>query len=194
MDSVSKKELRERCETNDIKPLEDLYDVEDVAFIIKDLTHKIDIQKAYKKKRTEAINDEIKKLESRIDYCKRVIVATLEKHDEKTLNLPDACKINLRKSKPKWVINNEESLIDTLVETQEINNCAQRIEKWKLVKKDVDKVLNDWEKSESLPDSVHKKIGETGVSIAFAEKKEEDIEEDVTTVPIKEEDYDELEW
>lgn len=194
MDSVGKKELRERCNNNDVKPLDDLYDIEDAAFMIKDLTHKIDIQKGYKKSKTQAINDEMKVLQNRIDYFKKVIVSTLQKHEEKNLTLPDACKVSLRKARAKWIVDDEEALLEILIETKEIENCATKIEGWKTVKKDVDKILNDWEKSENLPDSVHKELGDTGVSISFIEKEEDTEEEVDMTVPIKEEDYDNLEW
>lgn len=193
MDLVDKKELRERCSNNDVKPLDDLYDIEDVAYIIKECIHKIDVQKGYKKKKTEAINGEIAVLQNRINYFKKVITATLEKKKEKNLHLPDACKVSLRKAIPKWIIDDEEALIEHLIKAKEIENCAKKIDDWKLVKKDVNKVLNDWEKSESLPDSVHKELGEVGVMISFLDKEE--VEEKVnTTVPVKDEDYDELEW
>jgi hypothetical protein len=193
MDYSDKKELKERCLENDVKPCDDLFDIEEIAFIIKDLTHKIDIQKEYKKKKNQAINDEMESLKNRIEYFKKVIVATLVKHGEKNLNLPDSCKVNLRNPKPKWVIDDEEALITYLIEQEEIENCAEKIESWKITKKDADKILNDWEKSENLPPSVHKEVGEMGVSISFVEKEDE-VEETVpdTTVPIKEEDYDEL--
>ena len=60
MDSVKKIELKERCADNDVKPLDELYDIEDLAFIVKELTHKIDIQKGYKKSKTQAINETYK--------------------------------------------------------------------------------------------------------------------------------------
>jgi len=195
MDFNSKVELRERCASNDVKSLDDLYDIEDVAFIIKDLTHKIDIQKGYKKKKNQAINDEMKVLQNKIDYFKKVIVSTLEKHNEKNLTLPDACKVNLRKPRPKWIIDDEEAFIDFLIEKKEIENCASRLEGWKIEKKEANKILNDWEKSENLPESVHKELGDTGVTISFIEKEEGAKEEEVDmTVPIKEEDYDDLEY
>ena len=195
MDFEEKKDLRDRCADNDVKPCDDLYDIEEVAFIIKDLTHKVDIQKGYKKKKMEAINGELSVLQNKIDYFKKVIVATLEKHGEKNLNLPDACKVNLRKGRPKWIIDDEDALIEYLITEKEIENCASKIDSWKIVKKDADKILNDWEKSESLPDSVHKEVGDTGVTISFVEKEEGDAEEEVDmTVPVKEEDYDELEF
>ena len=195
MDAVAKAELRERCAANDVKPLDDLYDIEYTAMTIKDLTHKIDIQKGYKKSKTQAINDEMKALQNRIDYLKKVIVSTLQKHGEKNLTLPDACKVSLRKGTAKWIIDDEEALIDTLIETKEIENCATKLEGWKLVKKDANKILNDWEKSESLPSSVHKELGDTGVSISFIEKEEPETGKAMDmTVPVKDEDYDELEW
>jgi len=195
MNYSDKKELRDRCLENDVKPCDDLFDIEEIAFIIKDLTHKVDIQKDYKKKKNQAINDEIEVLKNKIDYFKKVIVATLVKHGEKNLNLPDACKVNLRNPKAKWVIDDEEALINYLIEQEEIDNCAEKVEGWKITKKEADKILNDWEKSENLPPSVHKELGEMGVSISFVEKEEEEVVEEVnTTVPIKEEDYDELEF
>jgi len=195
MDLVGKKELKERCFNNDVKPLDDLYDIEEVAYVIKECTHKIDVQKGYKKKKTEAINGEIAVLQNKIDYYKKVIAATLEKKKEKNLHLPDACKVSLRKAIPKWIIDDEESLIKHLIEVKEIKNCAKKIDEWKLVKKDVNKVLNDWEKSENLPGSVHKELGEIGITLSFLDKDKEEVEEkSSTTVPVKEEDYDELEW
>lgn len=195
MDAVSKQELRERCAANDLKPFDDLYDIEYAAMTIKDLTHKIDIQKGYKKSKTQAINDEIKTLQNRIDYLKKVIVSTLEKHGEKNLTLPEACKVSLRKGRPKWIVDDEEALLDTLIETNEIENCATKIEGWKTIKKEVDKILNDWEKSENLPGSVHKELGDKGISISFIEKEEAEVGEAIDmTVPIKDVEYDELEW
>jgi phage host-nuclease inhibitor protein Gam len=195
MDSVRKIELKERCSTNDVKPLDELYDIEDVAFIIQDLNHKIDIQKGYKKSKNQAIKDEVDVLQNKIDYFKKVIVSTLEKNGEKNLTLPDACKVSLRKGRPKWIVDDEEALLETLIETKEIENCAKKIEGWKTDKREVDKILNDWEKSENLPGSVHKELGDTGISISYIDKEEEakKVEVDMT-VPIKEEDYDELEW
>lgn len=196
MDSVGKIELKERCATNDVKPLDELFDIEDVAFIIQDLTHKIDIQKAYKRSKTEAISAEVKVLQNKIDYFKKVIVSTLERNGEKNLTLPDACKVSLRKGRPKWIIDDEEALIEHLIQEKEIENCATKLEGWKLVKKDATKILNDWEKAENLPDSVHKEMADTGVSISYLDKKEEEdaIEPVDMTVPIKEEDYDDLEF
>ena len=55
MDPVDKQELRDRCKNDDVKPLDDMYDLEEIAFVIKDCTHKIDIQKAYKRKRNQSI-------------------------------------------------------------------------------------------------------------------------------------------
>ena len=194
MDLISKKELRERCCNNDVKPLDDMYDIEDVASVIKECTHKIDIQKGYKKKKNQAINDEIAVLQNKIDYYKKVIVSTLEKNDEKSLHFPGACKLNLRKARAKWIIDDEESLINYLIEEKEIENCATKVDGWKPVKKDVDKVLNDWEKSENLPESVHKELGETGITISFVDNEDKEEEEVDMTVPIKDDDYDELEW
>jgi len=189
-----KKDLKERYENNDVKPCDDLYDIEEIAFIIKDLTHKVDIQKEYKKKRVDAINNEINILQNKINYFKKVIAATLEKNKEKNLTLPDVCKVNLRKPVAKWIIDDEESLIGILIEEKEIANCAEKVEGWKIVKKELDKILNDWEKSENLPVSVHKEMGEIGVTISFLDKEEKEDEPIDTTVPIKEEDFDELEF
>ena len=195
MNSVDRKQLKERCANNDVKPLADKYDLEEAAFAIKECTHKIDIQKGYKKKKNQDISDEIAVLQNKIDYYKKVIVATLEKEGEKNINLTGACKLSLRKTRAKWVIDDEESLLKVLEDTDEIKNCAKKIDGWKTDKKKIDKILNDWEKSESLPPSVHKELGETGVSISFVEKDEDVPDKPVdTTVPIKDEDYDDLEW
>jgi len=194
MDPVDKQELMDRCKNDDVKPLDDMYDLEEIAYVIKDCTHKIDIQKAYKKKRNQSIADEIAKLQRKIDYYKKVIVSTLEKNKEKNLHFPDVVKLSLRKARAKWIVDDEEALLKALEDQNELENCATKIEGWKLVKKETDKVLNDWEKSETLPDSVHKELGETGVSLSFIYPEEEAEEAVDTTVPIKEEDYDDLEW
>ena len=174
MNFEEKADLRNRCNENDVKPCDDLYDIEDIAFIIKDLTHKMEIQKGYKKRKIEAIGTEIGSIQNKIDYFKKVIVATLEKFGEKNLTLPDACKVNLRKGRPKWIIDNEEEFIEYLITEKEIENCAKQIGGWKIIKKEVDKILNDWEKSETLPDIVHKEVSDTGISISFEEIERND--------------------
>ncbi len=195
MDSIERRELKERCANNDVKPLEDKYDLEEAAFAIKECTHKIDIQKGYKRKKNQDISNEIAVLQNKIDYYKKVIVATLEKEGEKNINLTGACKLSLRKARAKWIIDDEESLLKVLEDADEMKNCAVKIDGWKTDKKKIDKILNDWEKSENLPPSVHKDLGETGVSISFVEKEEEvPAKAEDVVVPIKEEDYDELEW
>lgn len=199
MDEIYRRnEIDEIFSLGEVRPLEELYSIEDLALMIKELDHKVDIQKGYKKSRMEAINNEIKSLENKKDFLKKVIVSTLNAHGEKGITFPQSCKINTRKGRDKWVIDDKDALIELFEEKGEIDNVAQLKQEWKINKKDADKVFEDWEKSEELPDCVYREKGEESVSISYLEKINDDVPEvdapskDNGGIP-KKADYDGLE-
>jgi hypothetical protein len=201
MDGVYKeKEINEMFDLGEIKSLDDIYMIEDVALIIKDLNHRIDIQKEYKKKRNEAIKNEITVLENKIDFYKKVIYKTLKDNNETKITFPDSCKISSRKAKPNWVIDDEELFIkfvkkvDEKEKSKELDVVTKKIEEYQILKAEANKLLDAWEKSDKIEETtgVHRTAGEPSVSISYidTEEKAEDIE---IAVPMKEQNFDELE-
>lgn len=184
------KEIIQEIESSgEIKSLDDMYMIEDVAFNIKDWMKKIDFLKGYKKQKVEDVNKEITVTENKIEFFKQVILATLKKNKEKSLSFPGSCKVMSRKGRDKWVINDDDSFIELLEAQGEKDAIVEEITQYKIIKKEADKLLVTWEKNGTLEtvstDIVEKENGKPSVTIKYEEVSDEEIFDD-TPVPTKE--------
>ena len=175
----NKEQLDEVENKAEIQPLDDMYMIEDVVMRVKELKKKIDFYRDYKKKKVSDIDKEITNLIDRVSFFKKVVLKTLEENKEKSVSFPGSCKVVSRKPKDRWVIIDEESFIEMLKDENEIDNVAEKLIQYKLIKKEVDKLLNTWEKSGKIEESdcVEKEKTDTTISITYLE--EEKIEESV---------------
>lgn len=149
-----RKEIFDMYSNNDPFPLDDIYDIEGTALTINDLNKKLDFYKEYKKRKVEQINNEIKVVQSKIDFLKEVIIATLKKFNEKSTNFPGSCEVSSRKQKEKWVIKNEEEFIKIIEKSiedgEQVDGVIKSVTLKSVVKKEADKLLDSWEKSGKL--------------------------------------------
>ena len=195
----NKLELIEMFDKKDIKSLDDLYTIENVAMGIKQLNKKLDFLEEYKKRKVKSIGDETNRIKEKISFYKEVIIKTLQEHKEKTLSFPGSCKVTKRKTPDKWIINDEEAFREVLKGTPEEEQIVQEMVQYIIDKKVANKVLKAWDASgkiEDVKESVEKKIGGMSVSIQYDKKEnvgDEDVEEDI---PVKEKkpDYDSLDF
>lgn len=174
-------------------PLDDIYSVENVATDIKEMEHKIEFYNGLKKKRIEEIDNSIKALSNKIVFYKTVITKTLLKWKEKTVNFPGICKISTRNSSAVWDIQNEEEFVKRVIEAGEKDKIIEEVHSYKIIKKEANKLLADWEKAGNIPEGVLKIIKDPSVSITFYEQTEEPasvIDDD--PVPMKEPVFDKL--
>lgn len=174
--------------------LDDIYSTENIATDIKRMEDKIDFYKGLKKKRAAEIDAAIGVLENKIEFYKTIITKTLQKWKEKTVNFPGVCKISCRKSPPTWTITEEEEFIKIVTEEGEKDKVLEEIPaQIKIIKKEVNKLLGDWEKAGKIPPCVIKEEKDMSVSITFYEPAEEvEAVVDNEEVPQKEHSFEQL--
>lgn len=188
--SPNNKEMFEKFEAGKVESLSDLFLIEDTALYVKDLLHKLDIQKQYKAKRVESIDKEMKILSNKIEFYKKIIYETLVYFNEKNIKFPDSCKVSIRKGRKNWIIDDEEKLKKMLQEEKE-EQAYNVINDIKIIKKEADKVVGTWEKNgKDINGICHSEISDPSVSISFLDD-EQDGDTHNLNVPTKE-DYDDL--
>ena len=92
------KTVLENREQNNIVPLEDLVNIEDLILTIDGLQAKLAHYENLKRKRIQPISDAIEDVNSRIDYMKKVILATLVDQGERNVNFPGIGKVIKKKT------------------------------------------------------------------------------------------------
>ncbi len=208
-----RKELNEMYSAGEIKPLDDLYLIEDAALTIQSLNKKLDFYKGYKKKKAQDISDEMKVLQNQVDFFKSVIVSTLKHNKEKSVKFPGSCNVSARNQKSRWRIDDEEEFINVLQEAkkdgEEVDDALEVITQYNIRKREADKLLDAWEQSGKLegflkkakkgPKSVvEKEPPVTTVALKFFEQEPEDEDAEELAVPVKKDsgsdidDYDSI--
>ena len=184
-----RKELSDIYASGEVKPLDDLYLLEDVALTIKELENKKDWYRDYKKKKSKDVMDAIKVLENKVDFYKSIMVSTLQSNKEKSVKFPGSCTVSSRNQKAKWVVNDEEEFIAVLKEAkkagEEVDDVLEEVVQFNVRKREASKLLEIWEKSGKLDkflkkikkgsdDVVKKEPQKITVSIKYIEEDEED--------------------
>jgi hypothetical protein len=197
-----RKELHDMYSLGEVKPLDDLYQIEDVALTIKEFDKKISFYKEYKTKKRQDVDNAIKVLENQVDFFKSVIISTLAHNKEKSIKFPGSCSVSSRKQQPKWRVKDDEEFIAVLKEAQKagenVDDVLEEVVQWNVKKQAASKMLLLWETSGKLEkflkkarkgsgDIVVKDPEKIGVTLKFV-KEEEDDDETVAeiSVPVKE--------
>jgi hypothetical protein len=181
-------------ESGGITPLDDIYEIENVALKIKSLSKKVEFYKDYKKKKTSDIKDAIDKIENRVKFLKKVILKTLEENNEKSLSFPGTCKVSSRNTKGKWIITDEEVFMEALKEEGEFDKIVEKHEEFKIVKKEANKLLDTWKKNgkiEETSEYIEKEDDCTSVQITYEKEDDSTYDDAGEDVPVKN-DYDAL--
>jgi len=190
-----KKQVIEIEGKGEVVPLNDVYEIENVAFRIQEIQKKKLFFENYKKKKMQYIDEEIKSLDKKISFLKDVILKTLQSNKEKSLTFPGSCQVITRTPRHTWKINDEDNFIKLVKRAKEEENILEEVKKTIIVKKEANKLLDDWEKSgkfkKSLEKVVEKNEGKTSVSITYIKEKEE---EKVETNTFSDSDYDSLDF
>ena len=197
-----RKELHDIYASGEVKPLDDIYLLEDVALIVKDLEEKKDFYKGYKKKRSQDISDEVKVIDNKIQFYKSVMVSTLESNKERSVKFPGSCNISSRNQKAKWVVNDDEEFIAVLQAAQkageDVDDVLEEVTQYNIRKREASKLLEIWESSGKLDDFlkkakngsgdiVKKEPKKTTVSIKYLDVEEDDTDDSDAdiAVPVK---------
>lgn len=169
--SVGYHALRDIFTNGRESPLPDIYSLESVLATIKKANDDISYFKALKKKRIEAIDEEVAKLENRVEFLKTVAINTLNSHNEKSVKFPGLGSVSKRKKSGGWVIIDEDKLVEFLNNEGESGIVEM---KPKIKKNELNKLLNTLDKVNKIPDCVEK--GEDKESLTFIFDKEADTD------------------
>lgn len=184
-----------------VNVLDSEYELEDVIASIKDMRNKVKFLEELKRKRAAALKAEVLKLTGHIKILEEVVMNTMEQTSHKSLNFPGVGKISVVSRKGKWVVEDEDELLDYLAEQDETILDKVCVSKNSIVKKELDKILNVWKKTgEEIPNCVSFDPPEKSLKISYDKDvsiEEPDImEEDEQRkepVRVDPEDYDNLE-
>lgn len=157
-----------------ITSLDELVEVEDFIAKIKDIDKTVDFYKKQKKSRTKLINDSIVELENKREQIKKIIKNTLDSHDEYSLSFPGIGVVKKRAGSSKWVIVDEDELIEKLrdhLDSEEFDAVVEM--KPKLSKKEADKLFKKWNTGGSWPDGIKDlvELQEEPDSVSFSLEK-----------------------
>ena len=75
------------------------------------------------------------------------------------MTFPGSCRITAKKSKDKWVIEDEDAFIEIAKKEKEIDNIATKIEGYNIDKTKANKLFKDWQKSNKFPKGILDKDG-----------------------------------
>ncbi len=184
----------------EIQPLDDLYEIEDIALKSKKITKRIEFLKEYKKRKKLTIDKEIEILENKIEFFKKIIIETFKKEEEKSVDFPGSCSIVSRNQKSNWKITDDDEFIKIIRDAEDkgekINKAIKEVNEYKIMKKEANKLLDIWEQNGNLEKyfdiekdnkasktCIEKEPAKTNISFSYPEEDEENeiIEEDIPT-------------
>lgn len=165
--AVGMKDVVALMDTGKVSPLPDSNEIEAALELIKKYEEVVGDLKDYKKKKVRQIDEAIEQAYSRGDFLRSVIAETLKFSNKTSVRFPGLGKANLRTKRGKWVIQDEQSLLDTLRKEGEYKNCVD--ESPVIKKKEVNALLDVWERINKLPKCVIREDDTDAVTITFEE-------------------------
>jgi len=178
--TVGYEDAYEALRTGEVRPLEDVNNIEAAMSLIADGDKQVSQLKALKKLRTKQIDNRIKELEQRQEFMRQIIISTLTKSGEKTVRFPGIGKATKRTQKGKWVIADEDKLLEFLKQEEEYDNIVEV--KPSIKKKELNKLLDTWEGVDKLPkEAVNKTEDTDSLSLSF-EDNAADLQDGVQTL------------
>lgn len=154
--------------------LTDKFDIETVVLAMKEMNHKIDFFRELKKRRSQAIDEQVALLENNMGILQNAIVKCLNLNKEKTLDFPGVGKVQVRNTKGTWQINDSDAL-KAYIEASQRNGSDYIDYSWKFNKKEVNKLLNKLEENNNIPEYVSKEADRQSLSVSFAKDEPADV-------------------
>jgi len=166
--AVGKIDAIEALKSSDIRSLQDIDNIEAILLFIKDANSSVEKYKIFKKKKIQAIDEEIAALEENVEKAKKIIVETLNQFNEKAIRFPGVGKVSKRKKAGTWKISDEMKLIDVLMKEGHKDSCLKTEVLMTIKKAETNKVLDMWSTIDKVPEGcVEKSPDEEGVTISF---------------------------
>ena len=177
MSGLNSQKLWQLLESGEASPLEDTFEIEDVLTFINSMDDRILFYNNLKKNRAKTIQKEIDKLEKKKQILKDIIILTLEQEGKKSLTFPGVGRVSVKKRAGKWIVNDQDSLIDFLKDELPDNEYEKIVQqKDVLVKKELNALLDKFESIQKVPSSVKRESDES-LSLTVRMDKDADLEE-----------------
>lgn len=165
--SIGPKELLDIVNSDEIKPLDSEFDIEELILSINGIDKKVSWLKDLKNSRVQRIESDIDKLEARKSKLRDIIAATLNHHKKSSLSFPGIGKVAVKESKGTWVVKDEEALKKWLQQVLDKDSLGDVIvTKTAIAKTELNKILDGREKiSEDIDKSVERSESKTTLSV-----------------------------
>lgn len=167
-------ELEEVLKEGSVQPLSDLHSLEAVIFALHGLEDEVSSLQKLKKKRIEAINVTMGKVEERMAFLKSIIFETLTHFKEKKVRFPSVGMVSKRKPRISFEVLNEKDLIDCLIREKESEGIVSERQVTDVDKHALNKLLLMWSKIGKLPVCVKEKKSENPVTVKFDNSDDDD--------------------
>ena len=175
---VNGKKIADILSQGEPKALASEFDMEDVLSFIKSLRDKIDFYNELKKERVKAIQEEIDKVQEKVDFFEKVVVLTMKNSKKKSLDFPGIGKATIVSRKGKWVVNDTEEVVDYL-RSQDLAAYHKVVSQKDIIsKKELDAVLEMWDKTDQVPDCVEKSDPTESLKLRFKDFSVEEEDDD----------------
>ena len=175
MDYLNTQKIYDLISSGQIAPLESEFEIEDLIKMINSFDTNLDFYEGLKKNRAATIDYEMQKIENKKEFLKKVVLATLEKFNKKSLSFPGIGKVTAKDLDGKWIINDEEELIKTLRQELPQADFDKIVQKKNVVvKKEINTILDGWEKINKCPSCVSKETPKKTLTIKI--EKDADLE------------------
>jgi len=179
MTQANQKKIYDIYESTEINPLQSMEEIEDLIVAIDSLDKRESFYKSLKKKRTQAIDTEIEKIEKRRERLKEVIKTTLKENKQKSLNFPGIGRVSFREVKGSWNVIDEEAVVEQLSSILDPNDFKEVVKtESKIVKKNLNKVLESLESKNVSLNGVEKEPARSSVTVSINDGLESEIEEE----------------
>ena len=176
---INRKKILDILQADEVAALEADVEIEDIISVIKEIDYKISFLERLKKDRTKTISEEIDKLSSKKDTLKEVIAKTLEEFGHNALNFPGVGRVTNKKSSGKWEVKDETALIEILKKELDDETFATVVvQKQSIVKKELNKVLENWSIEGKKIDSAEKTKDDKSLMITYDKKNQDRLETD----------------
>lgn len=153
------------------------YEIENLILILKDLDNKEDWLKQLKAKRIESITAEFNLIEQDREKIRSIILNSMKElvPDKKSLSFPGVGKVQIKPSKPKWVVEENSEVLEFLDKENKTQNTV--ITEKKIVKKELDKVLDEYFKANINVPGVKREGGKESLAVTIAADGKKKLED-----------------
>lgn len=173
-----------------IRQLEDKFEIEDVLIAMQSYAKKQEFLKELKRKRIEAIDQQLDEIDRNISILQNAITQCMNESNEKTLDFPGIAKISVRKTKGTWNILNQDALFDFLKAHKMEHGLIEST--WKFKKKELNKLLDELQTNNNVPDSVMREENKQSLSVSYDKQEKNTQQPVIKNVIQSNDDFDKI--